>query len=307
MSDDRPSPGVAKRAAPFVLFALTVVSVMHTGAGYVGEGGSAWRGWTFAVPLLTILVSHELGHYVAARLHGVPASLPHFLPLPILSPFGTAGAIIGMTSRIASRRALLDIGAAGPLAGMVFALPLLAIGLALSEVKPASSPSLIEGDSLLYLAMKAAFAKPIPPGHDVYLHPTAFAGWTGLFLTMVNLLPIGQLDGGHVAYALLGDRANTLGKWLHRGLLALFVVNATRNVLRARAHGFTSDTVITAVSNSTFWLLWFGLTALVLRASGGVHPPTDDGESLGPLRRAIAVVCLSLFVLLFMATPLRVE
>ncbi|MCC6646437.1 MAG: site-2 protease family protein [Polyangiaceae bacterium] len=303
MTEARPS----RALAPLGLFLLTILSVMHTGAGYVGEAGPAWRGWTFAVPLLTILVAHELGHYVAARVHGVPASLPHFLPLPYLSPFGTAGAIIGMTSRISSRRALLDIGAAGPLAGMVFALPLLGLGLSLSEVKPASSPSLIEGDSLLYLAMKAAFARPIPAGHDVYLHPTAFAGWTGLFLTMVNLLPIGQLDGGHVAYALLGDRANTLGRWLHRGLLALFVVNAARNLLRARGHGISSDAVITAVSNSTFWLLWFGLTALVLRASGGVHPPTDEGEPLGPGRRAVAVACLALFVLLFMATPLRVE
>ncbi len=297
----------AKRLAPLALFALTVLSVMHTGAGYVGEDGPIWRGWTFAAPLLTILVAHEFGHYIAARLHGVPASLPHFLPLPYLSPFGTAGAIIGMTSRIASRRALLDIGAAGPLAGMLFALPLLAIGLSLSDVKPASSPSLIEGDSLLYVAMKLAFARPIPAGHDVYLHPTAFAGWTGLFLTMVNLLPIGQLDGGHVAYALLGERANTLGRWLHRGLLGLFVINAARNVWRARAHGFTTDAVLTAVSNSTFWLVWFGLTALVLRASGGVHPPTDEGEALGPGRRAVAIACLSLFVLLFMATPLRVE
>ena len=306
MSEPPPPATPLRRALPFVLFALTVVSVLHTGAEYVGAT-SIHRGWTFALPLMTILLAHELGHYFAARIHRVPASLPHFLPLPYLSPFGTAGAIIGMTSRIASRRALLDIGAAGPLAGLVFALPILAVGLTLSDVKPVSTPSLVEGNSLLYLAMKAAFAKPIPDGYDVYLHPTAFAGWTGLFLTMVNLLPIGQLDGGHVAYALFGERANTLGRVLHRGLLGLFVVNATRNFWRARGLGLNQETITTAISNSTFWLLWFGLTALVLRASGGVHPPTDEGESLGAGRKLVAVTCLAFFVLLFMATPLRVE
>src|SRR5690606_7442838 len=157
--------------------------------------------------------------------HRVPASLPYFLPVPIVW-FGTMGAIITMPERIRSRIALLDIGAAGPLAGMVVAIPTMVVGLRLSEVAPLGSDSYIqEGQSLLYWAIKRVVLGPIPDGSDVHLHPTAFAAWGGFLITMINLLPWGQLDGGHIAYALLGEKQNALARWVRRSLLGLFAYN----------------------------------------------------------------------------------
>lgn len=295
-----------------LLFVLTTISVFWSGAAELDATLAEsldprrlleiWRGWPFAVPLLAILVAHESGHYVAARLHRVPASLPFFIPLPKLSPFGTLGAIIGMSGRIRSRVALLDIGAAGPLAGMVVALPVLAIGLAKSPILPNSEHYAQEGQSLLYMFMKRVFAGPIPAGSDVQLHLTAMAGWVGLLVTMINMLPWGQLDGGHIAYALFGERQHGFARWVRRSLLLLFAFNLVRfvgPVLRQQSslgYGF-------AISNSLFWLIWFGFTGLIGRISGGAeHPPFEPGE-LGRGRRAVAWLCLLMFVLLFMPTP----
>ena len=163
-------------------------------------------GWMFAVPLLTILLFHEFGHYFAARLHRVPASLPYFIPIPL--SLGTFGAIIAMPERIRSRNVLLDFGAAGPLAGLVVALVVLTIGLSLSPVLPLPDTGYMqEGQSLLYLGLKYLVLGPIPEGYDVALHPTAAAGWAGLLLTVLNLIPYGQLDGGHISYSVLGSRS----------------------------------------------------------------------------------------------------
>src|SRR5690606_5249999 len=138
-----------------------------------------WSGWPFAVPFLLILIFHEFGHWIAAQLHRVPASLPYFLPVPVVW-FGTMGAIITMPERIRSRSALLDIGAAGPLAGMMVAIPTMIIGLRMSEVAPlGNDPYIQEGQSLLYVAVKWLVLGPIPAGWDVHLHPTAFAAWGG--------------------------------------------------------------------------------------------------------------------------------
>ncbi|MET0790924.1 MAG: site-2 protease family protein [Polyangiaceae bacterium] len=301
-----------KYALNLLLFVLTVISVFWTGAEAIdptwGESLDPrrwleiWHGWPFAVPLLAILVAHESGHYIAARIHRVPASLPFFIPLPKLSPFGTMGAVIGMSGRIRSRVALLDIGAAGPIAGMVVALPVLAIGLAHSPIGPSGEHYTQEGQSLLYMAMKRIFAGPIPNGSDVQLHPTAWAGWVGLLVTMINLLPWGQLDGGHIAYALFGKRQDRYAQWVRRALLVLFAYNAFKffvPVLRHQSslgYGF-------ALSNSLFWLVWFGFTGLVAKISGSAdHPPFEPG-ALGSGRRAVAWGCLVLFVLLFMPTP----
>jgi membrane-associated protease RseP (regulator of RpoE activity) len=214
------------------------------------------------------------------------------------------GAVIGMRDRIRSRNALLDIGAAGPLAGMVVAVPVLAIGLSLSEVKPlGSGPYIQEGQSLLYVLMKRLFVGPIPDGSDVMLHPTAFAGWAGLLVTMINLLPWGQLDGGHIAFALFGERQHSLARWLRRALLLLFAYNLAIFVLPILRHTSTMP-LLQALVNSTFWLMWFGITALLaFLARGADHPPFDGG-SLTAGRRAIAWLCLVLFVVLFMPTPM---
>jgi len=308
--DDQPEP--TKYGLNLILFVLTAISVFWSGAAELDSTLAEsldprrlleiWRGWPFAVPLLAILVAHEMGHYVAARCHRVQASLPFFIPLPKLSPFGTLGAIIGMSGRIRSRIALLDIGAAGPLAGMVVALPVLAIGLSKSPILPNSEHYTQEGQSLLYMFMKRVFAGPIPDGSDVQLHLTAMAGWVGLLVTMINMLPWGQLDGGHIAYALFGERQHTYARWVRRSLLILFAFNVLRFVTPVILHR-TSLGYGFALSNSLFWLIWFGFTGLIGRLSGGAdHPPFEPGE-LGPGRRAVAWLCLIMFVLLFMPTP----
>jgi membrane-associated protease RseP (regulator of RpoE activity) len=314
LPDELDEPGAARSSKPpgalrwkwnLALFVLTVASVRATG------------GATFAAALLAILVTHELGHYVAARYHRVPASLPYFIPLPILSPFGTMGAVISMPERIRSRNALLDIGAAGPLAGLVIALPVLVVGLQHSPVQPITGEGLQEGQSLLYLLLKRLVLGPIPAGHDVFLTPLAFAGWSGLFVTALNLIPIGQLDGGHVLYALLGPRANRVARALHFGLLAAFAVNLAvfeapilrrsgwSGLVQALSHASSPlwAEALRGFTNSVFWLMWFGLLLLLRRATGGYHPPTEEGE-LTPGRRAVAVLSLVLFALLFMPTPM---
>lgn len=310
--DDDEQREPTKYGLNLLLFVLTTISVFWSGAAELDASLAEsldprrlveiWRGWPFALPLMTILVAHESGHYVAARLHRVPASLPFFIPLPKLSPFGTLGAIIGMSGRIRSRVALLDIGAAGPLAGMVVALPVLAIGLSKSPILPNSEHYAQEGQSLLYLLMKRVFAGPIPDGSDVQLHLTAMAGWVGLLVTMINMLPWGQLDGGHIAYALFGERQNAVARWVRRSLLVLFAFNVVRFVGPVLAHKSSLGYGF-AVSNSLFWLIWFGFTGLIGRISGGAdHPPCEPGE-LGPGRRVVAWACLIMFVLLFMPTP----
>lgn len=253
------------------------------------------------MPLLSILLFHEFGHYFAARYHRVDASLPYFIPLPFLSPFGTMGAVISMRGRIKSRNALLDIGASGPLAGLVIALPVLVLGLLQSPVHEVTSPSIQEGQSLLYIALKRILLGPIPAGHDVFLNPVAFAGWTGVFVTMLNLIPVGQLDGGHIAYALFGPRQNKYSRIIHISLLGMFLYNLARFMIPAILHR-TEGGVAQAIGNSTFWLVWFGLLHLVKRVGGRDHPPTEPGD-LSPMRRGIAVVSLVFFILLFMPTP----
>lgn len=294
---------------PALLFIATSGSVLWTGARMT----NGWQaptslaellgGWVYAVPLMAILTCHELGHYIAARRHGVPASLPYFLPLPEVSPFGTLGAVIAMPERIRSRNALLDIGAAGPLAGLCVALPVLILGLSLSPVQAQSAGYYVqEGQSLLYVLLKYLVKGPIPGGHDVMLHPTATAGWVGLFVTMINLLPWGQLDGGHIAFALLGPVQNRIARLVRLSVLLFFGYNLLTFVGPVLT-GHSQMPLALAFGNSLTWLVWFGLLSLLGRTMGHDHPPVEAGE-LSPARRGVAVGCLLLFVLLFMPTPL---
>ena len=295
---------------PLALFCATVVSVFVEGAifaaSYHGELPELGvvdthlyalthlaAGWTFALPLLAILVTHELGHYVAAMVHRVPASLPMFIPLPVLSPFGTMGAVIDLPDRrLPSRNALVDIGAAGPLAGMIVALPVLVIGLAQSSVRPVEGPALLEGNCLLYLLLKHLVVGPIPVGHDVFLSPTAFAGWAGLLVTMLNLFPVAQLDGGHIAFGLFGERIQTrTDKLLVWALPLVFAYNFVR--YQSAAPGMV-------------WLFWFALLMAIMRYGEKRELPPADRDRLSPARRVVAVGCLILFVLLFMPTPMRI-
>jgi len=305
-----------------LLFALTVPAVFFAGATLVDptlakapdgffawlkafppHAHEIWRGWPFAVPLLAILLAHEFGHYIAARIHRVPASLPYFIPLPILSPFGTMGAVIAMRGRIRSRAALLDIGAAGPIAGMLVALPVIAFGFTRSSLGPLSTSDYTqEGYSLLYLFMRRIFFGAVPAGMDIQLSPTADAGWVGFLITMINLLPWGQLDGGHIAFALFGERQHRYARWIRRALLPLFAFNLAKFCVPVLLHKSALGLGV-ALGNSLFWLVWFGFTGAIAWISGSAdHPPFEPGE-LARGRRAVAWACLVLFALLFMPTP----
>lgn len=302
-----------------VLFLLTVFSVFYIGGAiYVPTDPAAPRylqwlaGWTFAVPLLAILVAHEAGHYVAARIHRVPASLPYFLPVPWpeLSPFGTMGAVILMPRRIRSAKALLDIGAAGPIAGMVVAVPTMILGLSLSPVLPRAPMGFVqEGQSLLYWGLKYLVLGPIPDTHDVVLHPTAAAAWVGFFITFLNLVPFSQLDGGHVAYALFGERHNAWSRlmWIVPALALLYNLltiarPALTKLVSAGYDSLTNAELAPAISSTMAWVIWLTIILLVRWRSGGRHPPVDD-PGLDGRRRRIAAVTLALFVLLFMPSP----
>ncbi len=326
-----------------VLFGFTVWSVFATGRIHTAPDPNStapwYAGWTFAVPLMLILLAHEFGHYVAARLHKVPASLPYFLPLPpqLGSPFGTLGAVILMPGRIRSARALLDIGAAGPLAGMLVAIPTMVIGLKLSHLGPRSHENFVqEGQSLLYMAIKRITVGPIADSQDVFLHPTAFAAWAGFFVTSFNLLPFMQFDGGHVAYALFGKRHHAISRyvwllpllmlgyngynhmWLPGEALwpraaarfsaALSAGSATGlgrywEAAKQCALSFGPNYWSAAITSTSFWMVLL-IVLLVFRfVTSGVHPPVDDPE-LGATRRWVAIGTLVLAVLVFMPSPL---
>jgi membrane-associated protease RseP (regulator of RpoE activity) len=260
-------------------------------------------GLPFAATLVAILFTHEMGHYVLARRHGVKTTLPYFIPVPF--GFGTLGAVIRMRSAIPSRRAVLDIGAAGPLAGLAVAVPLYLVGLALSEVHeiPVAEPSPLSmsllsvirailagepvlrdgpfaqffGDSLLTWAARWLVVGRLQPGTDVFVHPVAIAAWLGLLVTALNLVPVGQLDGGHVLYALFGRRgALVVARLVSAGLL------------------------LAGVFLSWNWLVWWFLSRYVV---GLGHPPALAEEPLDGRRRAVAWVSLALFVATFVPVP----
>ena len=241
----------------------------------------------FTLTLLGILTAHELGHFVASRIHRVEASLPFFIPLPILSPFGTMGAVIRMRGRIATRRALLDIGASGPLAGLVFALPLYAYGAVHSKIVPIapSGKGWELGESLIVKALDYWAHPETPVGSELLLSPVAFGAWAGMFVTMVNLLPVGQLDGGHVAYALLGQRQNTFARFVHRSLVVVFFGRLAWLVGGdlVRGQGLASFGI--HLGSSLFWLVWFEVLAIL-----GTLSSRDDekpARSFGAVPRAV--------------------
>ena len=271
-----------------VLFIATILSTLFVGASYgaetVDQVWQIWRGWPFAASILLILGAHELGHYFAARHHNVPVTLPYFIPMP-LSLFGTLGAFIRLQGPVSNRRALFDVGAAGPLAGLFFAIPILFYGLATSPLGPISPGGIFEGNSILYvLAKYAVFGQLLPGGGvDVYLNQMAWAGWVGLFVTGLNLIPVGQLDGGHVAYALFGKQAQRL---FWPAIIGLALI-----VLYSYLQGAFTAT----------WILWIFLLLMF----GRVHArPLEDISDLDPRRRALAVFTLALFFFAFVPFPL---
>ena len=296
---------------PLALFAATCVSTLYVGAEMEGQvvesAADLIHGWPFALPLMAILLAHEMGHYVAGRIHGVDVSLPYFIPMP-MSLLGTMGAVIRIRSDIQSRNALLDVGAAGPLAGMAIALPVLIYGLATSPVEPLPDVHevgyIVEGRSLLYLALLHGFHGSIPEGHDIMLSSPALAGWAGLLVTMINLLPFGQLDGGHVAYSLLGPRQDRVSRWVLKGLPFLAVAVSLAYFLPAALAGAPRPVLAANLFAGTAWLVWAVLLLGMTRLAGSEHPPTED-DTLSRRRRWIAIATLALFGLLFMPTWMR--
>jgi membrane-associated protease RseP (regulator of RpoE activity) len=190
----------------FTLLTTITVGALHAGADILSEPYKIYKGIPFAFSLMIILLSHEFSHYFASKYHGVKATLPYFIPAPTI--IGTFGAFIKMKSPIITRKALIDIGASGPIAGFIFSVVAAVIGLNMSQIVSVtkSDGGLNLGDSLLFSFLSRSILGIVPAGHDVLLHPVAFAGWIGLFVTSMNLIPVGQLDGGHIAYALLGER-----------------------------------------------------------------------------------------------------
>lgn len=268
-----------------VLLVLTIGSTLFVGAGQEGVAVESFvdifAGWRFSLCILLILGAHELGHYFAARYHGVPVTLPYFIPVPTI--FGTMGAFIQLREPVKNKRALLDVGVAGPLAGLAFTIPILFYGLATSTVGPLPEGGyLLEGNSLLYgLAKIVTFGRFLPAdGMDVSLNAIAWAGWSGLFVTGLNLLPVGQLDGGHMAYVLFGKRAKQL---FWPAIIALLGISL--------------------FIGTTTWYLWIGL----LFFFGRNHAvPLDDHTPLDSRRRAVAVLALVIFALTFVPSPITI-
>jgi membrane-associated protease RseP (regulator of RpoE activity) len=295
-----------------ILFVLTVFSVMLAGAqpegpipnDFIGQflalAKSIFTGWPFALSLLGILLSHELGHYFMSRYHKTPATLPYFIPFPF-SPLGTMGAAIIMRAVPKNTRVLFDIGVAGPIAGLVVAIPVLFLGLSLStlgRIDP-NPGGFIEGNSLIYLFAKfVTFGKllpsPVEPqgilywlqyfftgrpvpfgGQDVFIHPVAFAGWAGILVTALNLIPLGTLDGGHVIYSLFGDKAKKAFPFIV-GLMAVMGI---------------------------FWSGWWLWAALLFWLGRMNAEPLDQITTLDPTRRILAFLMIVVFFLVFMPVP----
>lgn len=274
-----------------ILLILTILSLLFVGAGtQAGVDGRDVEelsdihlldGWPYALSLMLILGAHELGHYFAARRYRVNATLPYFIPMPF-GLFGTLGAFILFRSPIKNRKVLFDVGLAGPLAGLIFAIPILIIGLSTSKIQeiPKNKDTAREGNSLLYAAAKiVVFGRFVPDGdEDVFINQLATAGWTGLFVTALNLVPLGQLDGGHVMYTLFGRRVRRL----YIPVVAIFL----------------ALTILVSIS----WGIW----TLLLLLFGWQHPaPLDDVTPLDARRRLIGYIALIIFVLVFVPNPIQ--
>jgi membrane-associated protease RseP (regulator of RpoE activity) len=240
------------------------------------------HGLWFSLTALTILGAHEMGHYLACRYYGINASLPYFIPfLPF--PFGTLGAVIRIRQPIRTKRVLFDVGVAGPIAGFVVLLPLFAIGMMWSRLvrlPPMPRGSLEFGEPLLFKLGEWLAFGGIPKGYDINLHPIAWGAWLGMLATALNLLPVGQLDGGHITYANLGKRAHPVS---YITLAILLIIGA---------------------SVSLNWLVWGGLLFLLLAVFGWQHPPVaDEDVPLDTNRVLVTIFALIMFVLCFTPVP----
>lgn len=271
---------------PALLFILTIATTIIAGALQKGvnpfqEPLRLIEGIPFSLTLLTILLTHEFGHFFASRTHGVQASLPYFIPAPPPFLAGTFGAVIKTRSPIMDKRALLDIGATGPLAGFIISIVITVIGLNFSTIItiPKEKEILGLGSSLIFSILSYFVIGHVPEGQDILLHPIAFAGWIGFFITSLNLLPIGQLDGGHIVYAVFG-------RW-HRLISIAMILTLT----------------VFGIFTWQGWLFW----AILVTFLGIKHPPLMDGQmTLDRRRKIIGWLSLAVFVLTFIPLPIAI-
>ncbi|NOX97485.1 MAG: site-2 protease family protein [Nitrospirae bacterium] len=262
-----------------LLFLITIITTLFVGT--LRRGGNPLQdlsslrlGMPFSFTLMSILLVHELAHYFTSRRHKVKTSLPYFIPAPTF--LGTFGAVIRMKSPMPNRNALLDVGISGPLAGFVLSLVAIVIGLNLSPVIGVTPQKTLGlGSSLLFSLMAHLAKGSLPAGYSIALHPIAFAGWIGFLITSINLLPAGQLDGGHIAYALLGRKHSLVARFVFFAMLGL----------------------------SLFWIGWF-IWAILIFFMGEKHPPPlDDITPIDKKRKVLALIALLIFILTFIPTP----
>ena len=273
-----------RRWVHYALFAATFLTTTIAGSLQKGinplqQPRGLLEGLPFSCTIMIILLGHEMGHYLTSRYHRVPATLPYFIPAP--SFIGTFGAVIKMRGAIWDRRTLLDIGASGPIVGFLLALPALIIGFALSPVVGAGQEAggFVLGDSLIVILIGFLTKGNLPDSVNVVLHPIGFAGWLGMFVTSLNLLPVGQLDGGHISKALFPKNSDTLARVVHMGLFLM---------------GFL------------FWEGWL-IWAFLLVFLGVRHPPVMLPHiELGPKRRRMGYAAIAIFVLTFVPSPFTV-
>ena len=249
-----------------LLFILTVASTLIVG------------GPAYSIAIILILLGHEMGHYFMSRRYGIRATLPYFLPFPF-SPFGTLGAVIRMEGTITSRKSLFDTGVAGPFMSLLLSIPAIAIGLRFSEVIPTSQlkeGTILLADPLLFSIIQRLVMGEVPQNYDVMLHPIGYAGWVGLFVTALNLLPVGQLDGGHIAYALFGRKSRII----------FFIAIAVMAYI--------------TIFHNPGWLLLLVLFILF----GFRHPaPLDDQTPLDGKRKFMGGIAFLFFFLSFTPSP----
>ncbi len=269
-----------------LLFILTFFSTLIAGAMFqkgidiFKEPLRIYEGLPFSISLMTILLGHELSHYFASKKHHTEATLPYFIPAPI-TLIGTFGAFIKMKSPIQTRSALIDIGASGPIAGFILSVIASIIGLSYSTVVAATDTkgALGLGNSVLFSLLTHTIIGVTPDSQDILLHPIAFAGWIGLFVTALNLIPVGQLDGGHIVYAFIGERHRLVSKVIV-GVLFFFGIFFWEG-----------------------WLIWGGLMIVF----GLRHPPVIYWETpLDKKRRFIGLLAFIIFIITFIPAPFRI-
>ena len=296
-----------------ILFILTVLTTLITGYTF---SSNIYDAILFSVSLILILGCHEMGHYYYGRKYNVDITPPYFIPAPpFLSIIGTFGAFIKIKSTITSKKALFDIGIAGPIAGLITAIPVIIIGLRLSEavlvkdINMSGNMFIVTGDNLIFKLLSSLCLPVLPDGYEYLNHPMAFAGWIGLFVTALNLIPYGQLDGGHILYSLFPRKIHKNISFI---ILAILLVlgSGTKEVIRLLHKFYLFDLNNNIIEAITFdgwsgWLVW----AVLLIALGYKHPPTqtDHIEEMDSKRKILGIIALLIFVGCFTPVPIIIS